>query len=223
MGACCYSPTKRNFLWWYWLLLTSIVGIPMLLAALYVASARAEDEQAKKRRGRTAALIFWIGSVMVAIVAFYVVECAMTPSHTHDPNDGSFWNFLYTWGWEALAVQFFLATVAANVTEGVVRKKQWYTRIPLFVICVAAYLFLLVVLYFLGIGFRRPAIHAMQFMACMFPAHYWGAFKESPDSRHAWSAARAFLIAAGLFFLVSYCGEDFAQLICGALRIGGVQ
>ena len=213
MGACCYSPTKRNFLWWYWLLLASIVGIPMLLAVLYVASAPTADEEAKKRRGRTATWIFWVGSVFVAVAAYFVVDRILTATRSNDPNDESFWNFLYYWGWDVLAVQFFLATLATNVAEGMVRKKQWYERIPLFVICVAAYLLLLVALYFAGLGFRRPAIHAMQFMACMLPAHYWGAFKESPDTDHARKALWAFLAAAGLFFLVSYFGEDFAQFV----------
>jgi len=222
MGSCCFSPTKRQFLWWYWLLLTSIVGIPMLLAVLYVASAPAGDEEAKKRRGRTAAWYFWVGSVIVAVAAFFVVDFVVMAGRSHDPDEESFWNFLYSWGWDVLAVQFFLATVATNIAEGLVRKRRWVERLPLFVICIAAYLFLLVMLYFEGIGFRRPAIHAMQFMACMLSAHYWGIFKESPEPRHAWNALWAFLVAAALFFLVSYFGEDFAQFVCGTLHLGTV-
>ena len=45
MGSCCFTPTKRDFLWWYWLFLVSIVGIPMLLAVWYVS-------QGVRRRGR---------------------------------------------------------------------------------------------------------------------------------------------------------------------------
>ncbi len=37
MGACCFTPKRTQFLWWYWLVLASIVGIPMLLAAWYIA------------------------------------------------------------------------------------------------------------------------------------------------------------------------------------------
>jgi hypothetical protein len=33
MGSCCFTPSKRDFLWWYWLLLASIVGIPMTMCA----------------------------------------------------------------------------------------------------------------------------------------------------------------------------------------------
>ena len=57
MGGCCYTPTKKDFLWWYWLLLASIVGIPMLLAVLYVGRYPKADEEEKKRRGKRAAWI----------------------------------------------------------------------------------------------------------------------------------------------------------------------
>jgi hypothetical protein len=55
---------------------------------------------------------------------------------------------------------------------------------------------------------------------CMLPAHYWGIFKDTPDTSRAWKAFWAFLTAATLFFLVSYFGEDFAQLICGPPPLG---
>ena len=73
MGSCCFTPTKRDFLWWYWLLLASIVGIPMLAAVLYVSQFPAADDRQNKLRGRQAALIFWVGTVLVAIVAFLIV------------------------------------------------------------------------------------------------------------------------------------------------------
>jgi len=158
----------------------------------------------------------------VAGVAYFVVSSVLTASRSQDPNDESFWNFQYSWGWDAMAVQFFLATVATNIAEGLVRKKRWDARLPLFVSCIVPYLLLVVWLYFVGIGFRRPAVHAMQFMACMLSAHYWGIFKESPEPRHAWKALWAFLVAAGLFFLVSYFGEDFAQFVCGTMHLGTV-
>ena len=48
MGVCCFAPKKTEFLWWYWLLLASVVGIPMFLAALYVAR-KADSEEQKSR------------------------------------------------------------------------------------------------------------------------------------------------------------------------------
>ncbi len=122
-----------------------------------------------------------------------------------------------------LAVQFFFATVAAIIGDGLVRKRLWYKRIPLFVTWIAAYVFFFVILYFVGLGFRRPAIHAMQFMACMLPAHFWNAFRESPEPAPAWKVLWAFLAASSFFFLVSYFGEDFAQFVCGTLHVGTVK
>jgi glycerol uptake facilitator-like aquaporin len=215
MGSCCFTPSKKDFLWWYWLLLASIVGIPMLLAVLYVARRPEADEELRKRRGKRAAWIFWVGTFVVAIAAFFVVHIVLA-SFYPDESGPPFWhNYNYLAGWWILALQFFVATVAANATNDLVRKKRWYWRIPLVVLCVAGYLFALLLP---DMVFRRPAINVMQFLVCMLPAHCWGNFKDSPDTRHAWRALFAFLVAAALFFLVSYFGEDFAQWICGPPR-----
>jgi hypothetical protein len=218
MGTCCFAPTKRQFLWWYWLLLASIVGIPMLLAVLYVARTPGDDEEAKKRRGETAAAIFWFGSFIVALAVFgatyYLLAVVLYP--TPDANgQRSYLGLDYFGGFWVLGLQFFLATVAANATDAAIRKRRWFARIPLTILCVFFYLLVMVFLIPEGFGFPRPAVHAMQFMACMPAAHYWSRFKDSPDTGRAWKALVAFVVAAGLFFLVSYFGEDFARLICG--------
>jgi hypothetical protein len=220
MGSCCFTPTKRDFLWWYWLLLASIVGIPMLLAVLYVARYPDADEETKKRLGRRAAWIFWAGTWVVAVSIFFLVD-ALLKTFYSDPSDRSYWGigysvFAYRAGWGALAMQFFFATVAANGVNSLVRKQRWYVGIPVVIFCVILYLTFMAMLCPIEIPFRRPAIHAMQFLVCMLPAHYWGVFKDTPDASRAWKAFWAFLTAAVLFFLVSYFGEDFAQLICGS-------
>ncbi len=223
MGSCCYTPTKKDFLWWYWLLLVSIVGIPMLLAVLYVAWHPDMDDEAKRRRGERAAGIFWVGTFCAAIALFFIVNVVLGMIY---PGETAYGYSFNSWrhndcfsGWMALAVQFFFATVAANGTNSLVRKRRWQVRIPLFVMCVGLYV-VFMALCPVELRFRRPAIHVMQFMVCMLPAHYWGGFKDSPDTGHAWKALWAFLVAASLFFWVSYFGEDFAQLICGVPHAG---
>lgn len=69
MGSCCFTPRRTQVLWWYWLLMASIVGIPMLLACLYVARQKPGDEQAQQKVGRTAVLIFWAGTVVSTALA----------------------------------------------------------------------------------------------------------------------------------------------------------
>ncbi len=214
MGSCCFTPTKRHFLWWYWLLLASIVGIPMLLAVLYVARDPPADDEEKKERGKQAACIFWTGTFLVAIAAFVIVH-AVLQSYYGDEQGQLTWSspgYGYSVGYWTLALQFFAATVAANGANQWTRKRKWYVRLPLLVFCVAIYLFCLM---FLNLAFRRPAINVMQFLVCMLPAHYWGDFKDSPDRAGAWKALVAFLVAASLFFLASCFGEDFAQWVCG--------
>ena len=214
MGGCCFTPTKRDFLWWYWLLLASIVGIPMLLAVWYVARGSEETDEEKRRRGKTAAWIFWCGTFAVAIVSFFAVDALLEMFYR--PSE-SFWQVReHFTGWVCLAVQFFFATVAANGANSLIQKRPWFARIPLLVLCIAFYAMFVEAF---GPGFRRPAIHIMQFMACMLPAHHWGLFKDTPDTRHAWNALWAFLVASGLFLLVSYFGEDFGQLVCGPPRL----
>ncbi|NLE38592.1 MAG: hypothetical protein GX621_11255, partial [Pirellulaceae bacterium] len=146
MGGCCFTPTKRDFLWWYWLLLASIVGIPMLLAVWYVARSPEGDEELKQRRGKHAAWIFWVGTFLVAVGAFYAVHAVLPILYPAESDELDFYfgqKDAYLDGWWMLALQFFFATVAANAANNLVRKKKWYWRIPLVVLCVAIYLFVL--------------------------------------------------------------------------------
>jgi hypothetical protein len=221
MGSCCFAPTKRDFLWWYWFVLVSIVGIPMLAAVLYVASCRAGDEEKKRRRGRTAAWIFWAGTALIAIpLVAIVTDLLRSPrgdarrpvTITYDwPVSGA---DTYPVGELTLGVQFFAAIVAANGANELTRKrKRWYVRLSLLVLSMAVYLLALMAL---GLAFDRPAVNVMQFLACMLPAHFWGGFKDSPSQFHAWRALAAFVVAALLFFLVTHFGEGFAQWVCGS-------
>ncbi|MGO9110177.1 MAG: hypothetical protein ACLP9L_13190 [Thermoguttaceae bacterium] len=206
MGACCYSPTKRDFLWWYWLLLASIVGIPMFLAVLYVAWQPEAHEQRKKARGIRAAWIFWIGTLIVAFAAFCIVQAYLKYTYS-DESDG-YWK-----GWSGLSLQLVFATIMANLTNEWTRKqKRWYVRILLTVFGVICFLLPLLALS-PEIALRLPAINIMQFMVCMLPAHCWGQFKDAPDARHAWRALLAFLAAAPLVFLAGYFGEDLARFV----------
>jgi MFS family permease len=215
MGSCCYAPTKKDFLWWYWLLLVSIVGIPMLAAVFYVARGHAADDEARRRRGRTAAWIFWTGTAVIAIPLLVIVSGVLRSHYGYEAND-LFWLSRgrgFAAGYWTLVLQFFASIVAANgANEWTRKRKRWYVRISLLVFCVAVYLVILVTL---GLVFERPAINVMQFLVCMLPAHYWGGFKDLPDERHAWKALVAFVVAASLFFFVSYVGEDFARWVCG--------
>ena len=72
MGSCCFTPRRTQFLWWYWLLLASIVGIPMFLACWYVARRKPTDEQVQSELGKNAAKIFWLSTVLAASLTFAV-------------------------------------------------------------------------------------------------------------------------------------------------------
>lgn len=212
MGSCCFTPTKRDFLWWYWLFLVSIVGIPMLLAVWYVSRGANADEEERRRRGKVAAYIFWTGTFVVGFATLFLVSSLVDVIHPREDHEYFWRNGHYVAGYVTLAVQFFIATVAANATNSLVRKQRLHNRIPLLLLCLVAFL---IAVTSVTAPFLRPAINLMQFLVCMLPAHYWGIFKDTPNTSRAWRAFWAFLAAAILFFLVSYFGEDFAQLICG--------
>src|SRR2546426_225383 len=93
MGTCCFTPRRTQFLWWYWLLLASIVGIPMLLACWYVARHPATDEGTMETVGRKAARIFWGGvllSALIAAVVSWKVYGVMHPLNVDQ--DWRFWS-----------------------------------------------------------------------------------------------------------------------------------
>jgi hypothetical protein len=213
MGDCCFTPTKRDFLWWYWLLLVSIVGIPMLLAVMYVSVAPATDEAGKRRRGQVAAWIFWLGTAVTTAATFAVLWLVLNRVY---PGVAvrEWWRNEGAWhdGSVFLAVQFCVAFIFASLTNGLVRGKSRYARILWFVVGILTYV---VVFLLPDLAFRRPTVNVMQFIVAMLPAHCWGAFKALPERRAAWKTLAAFVIAVPLFFIVSCYGEDFAVWVFG--------
>lgn len=209
MGSCCYTPTKKDFLWWYWLLLVSIVGIPMLLAVLYVAWHRDADEEKKRQRGVVAAWIFWLGTLVIGIWAYGVVNSAINASFANARGEVPWGSEGYRcWeGWTYLAMRFFFATVLGNLLFDVRHKRAWFVRVPQILLCFVAYLVAI------DPGWTRgsSAVIVGQILVCFLPAYYWNRFKDIPDTPHAWRALLAFVAAASLFFLLSYSGEDFAR------------
>ena len=77
MGTCCYSPKRSEFLWWYWLLLASVVGVPMFLACRYV-ERRAATEHETVELGRPASRVFW-ASALLSLAAVVLVALVLFP------------------------------------------------------------------------------------------------------------------------------------------------
>ena len=133
MGGCCFTPTKRDFLWWYWLLLASIVGIPMLLAVLYVVPQKERcrgQDQAACRRHRGHDLL--AGEPCVLGLVLFFVANKLIDIQFPVPVGESRWiarEAYYTAGYAFLALQFFAAFVAANGVNDLIRKRPWYKRV----------------------------------------------------------------------------------------------
>jgi hypothetical protein len=210
MGGCCYTPTKRDFLWWYWLLLLSVVGIPMLLAALFVQYARARRQHSEETVGRGAALIFWLGSIAMLALSFCLVaECVRFayPADAGEPyvlksqhHEECYFDYVF---------YFASALIGANTINGGIRKKHWLGRLPLFVMYLGVFLLLMTVFG----SYRAPAIYAMHFLACMAPAHCWGEFRAAPSTKWAWLTLLAFCIAAPLFCVFTYFAMDIVAFL----------
>jgi hypothetical protein len=213
MGSCCYTPRKSHFLWWYWLLLASIVGIPMLIAALYVARKRSASDAGTEEIGRKAGRLFWFLTALTfiggAISGAILVQRAVTAMHS---NLGA---FRYAGTFYLLVLEFLCCFILANFANRLSRRAG---RIPERLAIVAGFLGLWIVvnpvaniinpgeiLAFFTLGppdadAVRPAVSALFFAACWIPAHCWQEFLHRPVRRTAWQALGAFVLASFLFY-----------------------
>lgn len=101
MGSCCFTPRRTQFLWWYWLLLASIVGIPMFLACWYVHRHPPATDEQRAQLGRKASRIFWFATYASAVLVISVlwklwswgrVDRATAPINSAEPGVYSLWH-----------------------------------------------------------------------------------------------------------------------------------
>jgi hypothetical protein len=139
MGSCCFTPRRTQFLWWYWLLLASIVGIPMFLACWYVARHQAADEATKRLLGKRAAGIFWAGAIASAIVACGACWRIHTWTLTKNPSGAVGWDGPphFELFYLIISITGYLGGVAVLTTAGKPRPKlgvpllSWLTLVAL--------------------------------------------------------------------------------------------
>jgi phosphoglycerol transferase MdoB-like AlkP superfamily enzyme len=215
MGSCCFMPSKKQFLWWYWLLLFSIIGIPMLAAVWFVSR---QPEEKRCKAGWFASIIFWAGSI------FVLIGCFIAASRIHQAMYGAaravpqFWHtaayeqemvFVY------LVMNFFLSLAGAQLVYSMARRcKHWYSRMPVAAGFVAFWTFMMM---FFHSGFGPmpktdwvfPPILVIQLLICAPTAFYWGRFKGVPSRVAAWKALAAALVSFLLFSVLIYYGPDF--------------
>jgi hypothetical protein len=73
MGGCCYIPRPREILWWYWLALLGIFGVPLLLTGL--AYRKMKTSLGKKNALFFAALVFFATlAIITVVVLFFLIE-----------------------------------------------------------------------------------------------------------------------------------------------------
>lgn len=219
MGSCCYNPRKADFLWWHWLLLASVVGIPMLLAVFYVKYKKTDNETANSKLGASAALIFWSSSLtlfFVFTIFFYSVDVSAIPGMVMVP--GFLAGFLY------------LSYVDKSLERGRGKKGHLLDLIKFmffwYILYFAVEFFIDTALYYNSWGTRpkgglqynyniieyriwlgsflatAPIEPFMSFAAFMLPAHFWRKFDAKPSQKTAWKALAALIIGSALFWVV---------------------
>jgi len=203
MGGCCFTPRKTQLLWWYWLLLFSIVGIPMFAAALYARHA-ARHGLVEPWQARRASRIFWLGACFsVALVGLVLL---LVGFETRRLPGESYWNAV------TFAVSFLfwlvVAVGAAKLTE---KAEPRYARMAVVACCAiipAAVTWLPYALLSAGVqrGIGLLPIGVMKFLACMLPAHYWYRFTVAPGTKRAWLFLGALALGTALFWVVSQYG-----------------
>jgi hypothetical protein len=202
MGGCCFTPRKTQLLWWYWLLLFSIVGIPMFAAALYVRHA-ARHGLIEPCQVRLASRIFW-GGACVSLLLVSLVLLLLVFGTTQLPGAG-FWDVVL------FAASFlFWLTVAIGAARLTEKSKPWYARMAVVAFCAIVpavaiwWSWGLMAYYMEGIGMLP--LSAMRFLVCMLPAHYWYRFTVSPSTKRAWLFVAALALGTALFWVVSQYG-----------------
>lgn len=205
MGGCCFTPRKTQLLWWYWLLLFSVVGIPMFAAALYVRRA-ARGGLIEPWQVRRASRIFWLGAGL-SLLLLSVVMLLLVFGTTQLPGE-RYWNavtfvvgFLF---WLIVAVG------AAKLTE---KAEPRYARMAVVACCAivpAAVTWLPYALLSPGLQYSIGVLPmgVMKFLACMLPAHYWYRFTVSPSTKRAWLFLETLAAGTILFWVVSQYGYD---------------
>jgi hypothetical protein len=214
MGGCCFTPRKTQLLWWYWLLLFSVVGIPMFAAALYVQRASGRG-MLDRRDVRRASQIFWLGTGLSLLLMGLLLLVILT--YVGPPSAGRHWESI---GFAVSFIFWLAIAVAAAKTADKVRHRLARPVI------VAAYA--LVPAYLVWLPSALPYRAAMEawflvpvsllkFIVCMLPAHFWHVFAVSPTRRKAWLFVLAMAVGTILFWLVSQYGLDLQMGLYGLL------
>lgn len=205
MGGCCFTPKKTQLLWWYWLLLFSIVGIPMFAAALYVRHA-ARHGLIESWQARRASRIFWLGACLSLIVLCLIV--LFVGFEIRRLQGERYWNALL------FVVSFlfwlFVAVGAAKLTEKAGPRYARMAVVACSAISPAVVMWLPYAL--LSADAQRSAgllpTGVMKFLACMLPAHCWYRFTVAPSTKRAWLFLGALAVGTVLFWVVSQYGYD---------------
>ena len=215
MGTCCFTPKKTDFLWWYWLLLFSVIGIPMFLAALYI-SKRAKREGTEKKYKLTALSIFFGASIISLVLVFLLLD--ILKEHP------SFIGFLLGF--------VFCMLVATAACKAVEKHSQTRKRIAV-LLAFVFFWYLIYVLPSFFLSFGEFGIYGgqgsvstiiMVFAVCMLPAHYWHRFSVASNKKNAWIFLVAFVIGVFLFWVAVRYGNlaniYFYKLIRGQTPTG---
>ena len=199
MGGCCYAPSKREFLWWYWLLLASVVGIPMFLAAWYVARKESSEEE-KRELGKKASIVFLVATVISFALAVTLGCCI-----------AKHMDYL------SLVGGFLIAVILANGAAKALRKN---TTISGRIFPVLGHLLLWSLVCaidavflgdMVGLDSGRPGVLPIYslpaffsvFAVCMLPAFCWSRFVDSPTTRNARQFLLGIVVGAFLFWAVT--------------------
>ncbi len=205
MGGCCFTPRKTQLLWWYWLLLFSVVGIPMFAAALYVQ--RASGRGILDRRDvRRASCIFWLGTGLSLLLMGLLLLAILT--YVGLPSAGRYRESIE---FVVSFIFWLVIAVAAGKTADKVRYRLARPAVVAAYALVPGYLVWLPSA--LPYGAVRQAwflvpLSLLKFIVCMLPAHFWHVFTVSPTRRKAWLFVLATTFGTILFWLVFQYGLD---------------
>ena len=209
MGGCCFAPKKTQFLWWYWLLLFSIVGIPMFLAALYI-ERRSRTGGPEKKYALRASSIFWGSTIISCVLCIFLIGFFAGVSSRFGLFIGNLGALV-----KLLVLFVFCMMFATAAAKAVAKRDRPGRRIAVLLGYLFGWALVIVGPKLLSLWGMRPfyfsvemlPVILMEFAVCMLPAHYWNRFSVSPSKKSARMFLMALLAGTFLFWLVAQCGD----------------
>src|ERR1043166_6130830 len=205
MGACCFTPRRTQFLWWYWLVLATVVGIPMLLAGWYVARCPTGDEEQRRNRARKAIALFCAGAIASAAIAIGIGH--QVAATLLGPSGKEFRGLVYL-------LSGYVCGISLALWLGPYLQRLTLVRLLVIMLSIAVAAFIILPMgpvdVIFGTAMAEPQQVSLLFAVCTLPSLFFRRFALTPTRK----AAKQALLSAIVGALVFWRSEEYGKVEC---------